>query len=157
LARSGLARLVPVPWHDRGKRIQFEIEVGMTRGNHFVIDEFILRAQMAFEALFRARNDTARINHVELDRLGVLFGRILCSVLAEPTLRWTVAALAANAFPDGKGPAALLLAGVQRVAGEAFRCLLGFRAQLQDASHPFADVLRKNLIRAAVLVLQDPR
>ena len=41
-SRLRFARNFPVPRHHCGKRIQLEIQIGMPRGDHFVVDKFIL-------------------------------------------------------------------------------------------------------------------
>src|SRR5512135_1596848 len=44
---SAFARRLPVPRHHGGKRIEFEIQIGMPGGDHFVVNEFFLRAEVA--------------------------------------------------------------------------------------------------------------
>src|SRR5579885_2687931 len=105
--------------HDRGKGIQLEIQIGVTGSYHFVIDEFALRADMAFETLFGARNHIARIHHAKAEGFGMLFRGVARGVLAEPALRGSVTILAAHAFGDFKGAAALLWRGVKGMAGQA--------------------------------------
>ena len=41
----------PVARHHRGKRIQFEIKIGVAGGDHFVIDKFLTGAQVAFAGI----------------------------------------------------------------------------------------------------------
>src|SRR5579884_860828 len=94
--------------HDRGEGIQLEVKIGVAGGDHFVIDEFALRAEMAFEALFGARDYVARVHHAKADGFGVLFRGIACRVLAEPSLRGSVAIFAAHTLGDFKGAASLL-------------------------------------------------
>src|SRR5579883_1647917 len=107
--------------HDRGEGIQLEIEIRVTGGDHFVIDEFALRAEMAFEALFSARDHVARVHHSKADGFGVLFRGVARGVLAEPSLRRSVAIFAANTLGDFKGAAPLLRGGVKRMTSEALR------------------------------------
>ena len=66
---SGLrfARDFPVPRHYRRKRIELEIQVGMPRGDHFVVDEFVSCTQMAFQAFLGAMNHVARVVHAQRD------------------------------------------------------------------------------------------
>ena len=143
--------------HNGGEGIEFEKEIGVTGGNHFVIDEFLAGAEVAFEALFSARDDVAGVRHVEFDGLGVFLGRVFGGVLAEPALGGAVAIFAAYAFGDFECAAMLLRSCVQGMAGEAFGRIFGPCAQLEDAGHALADISGEGLVGAAVLVLENPR
>jgi len=156
LAGSAFAGLLPMAGHDGGEGVQLKEEIGMASGDHFVVDELLGGAKVAFEALFGARDDVSRIRHVQLKGLGVLLGGILGGVLTKPTLGRTMAILAAHAFVDGEGTAALLLGGVKSMANETFGRFFGLGAELEDARHAFGNVLREDLVRPTVFVLQNP-
>ena len=64
---------------------------------------------------------------------------------------------ARNAFRDFKLAALLLGFCVKRVADKTFWRFFGFCAELENASHAFADVASESLISAAVFIFQDPR
>ena len=156
LVRRGLPGLIPVARHDRGEGIELEEKIGVAGRNHFVVDEFLAGTEVALEALFGARDDAARVGHVQFDGLRVLFGGIFRSVLAEPALGRAVAVLAADAFGDVERAAALLGRGVESVANQAFLRFFRFGAELQDTGHALANVSGEGLVGSAVLVLQNP-
>jgi len=141
--------------HDGGKGIEFEIKIGMAGGDHFVVDEFFLCAQMAFEAEVCAVDDIAGVAHAERD--GSFVRPIARGVRTEPGGSGTVARLAGDTFGNFKRPPALFGRGVEGVADEALGRICCFRAEFQDAGHAFADVTCEGLVGAAMLVLQNPR
>jgi len=153
-ARFGFERLFPMARHDGGKGIEFEIKIGMTGGDHFVVNKFVFRAEMAFKTFFGAINDVARFMHAEFD--GFFVRPTGCGVRAEPTGSRAVTVFAGNAFSDFEFAALLFGFGVKRVALETLGSLFGFCAQFQNAGHAFADVTRESLIGAAVLIFQNP-
>jgi len=67
-----------------------------------------------------------------------------------------VAIFAGNTFGQFERTAALFRCRVQRVAGEAFWRLFGFRIEFQNPGDAFTDVSGQRLIRVAVFVLDDP-
>src|SRR5215472_5079673 len=105
----------------------------MSRCNHFMVHELVLCTEMAFQAFLSATNHVARICHPQRDGFFMLPGTR--GVRAEPRRSRPMAILAGHAFGNFKRTPALLRSGVERVAGQAFRGLLGLRALFQDASH----------------------
>lgn len=140
--------------HHGGERVEFEIKIGVTGGDHFVVNEFVFGAEMAFETFFRAVNDVSRLVHAELD--GPFMRPAGGSVRPEPARGRTVAILAGDAFCDFELAALLLGFCVERVAHEAFGRFFRFRAELEDARHALTDIAGESLVGAAVLVLQNP-
>src|SRR4029077_11780591 len=96
----------------------------MPSGDHFVVDEFFLRAEVAREAFFRAPGEVARVVHPGGD--GLLVRPVARRVRAEPCGRRTVAALATDAFAQVKSFGARFGRDVERMAGETLCRLLGF-------------------------------
>src|SRR5215813_5374760 len=86
----------------------------------------------------------------------MFFRRFAPGVLAEPGLRGTVAVFAAYTFGDFERATALLRRGVKRVARQTLWRLFRFRAEFQDAGHPFAEFANERLVRARVFVLENP-
>src|SRR5260370_2590142 len=78
-------------------------------------------------------------------------------VRPHPRRRRPVAVFAGHAFRNFKRASALLRRRIQRVARQALRRFLGFRAHFQDARHPFANLSSQRLLRPAVLIIADPR
>src|SRR5215510_11325997 len=112
---------------------------------------------MTGQTSLRAMNYVASASHAESNRFCVLLRRFAFRMLAEPGLRRSVAVFAAHTLCDFEWSAAALRRGVERVARQTFRRLFRFRAKFQNAGHAFADVARERLIRARVLILQNPR
>jgi len=119
-----------------------------------VVDEFLFRPEVALQAFFGAMNDVARVMHARGD--GFFVRPVARGVRTEPGRGWAMAVFAGDAFGYLEWPAALLGRGVKRVAREALRSFFRFRAQLQNAGHPFADIASQRLVGVAVLVLDDP-
>src|SRR5262249_40207040 len=101
-------------------------------------------------------NHIARIGHPQLKRTRMFFRRFAVGVLAEPSLRGAMAIFATHTLGYFKRTATLLWRGVERVAREAFRRMRRFRTEFQDARHAFTNFSCERLVRARVLVLQDP-
>src|SRR3989442_11546999 len=80
-----------------------------------------------------------------------------CRVRPQPRRRRPVAVFAGYAFGNFKRASALLRSWIECVAHQALRRFFRLRAQFQDTRHPFSDVSDERLIRAAMLVLDDPR
>src|SRR5262249_56249257 len=109
-AGFGFKRLLPMTRHHGGKGIEFEVEIRMTGGDHFVVNEFVFRTEMAFEAFFGAMNHVARVRHSQLN--GFFMRPAGCSVRAEPTGSRTMAIFAGDAFGDFELAATLLGFGI---------------------------------------------
>ena len=125
----------------------------MPGGDHFMVDEFFLRAKVAREALLRAPGEVPRVVHPGGNRL--LVRPVARRVRAEPCRRRTVAALAADAFAEIECLGARLGRHIERVAGKTLRRLFGF-AEAQDSPHALADRPGERVIRFRVLVLHGP-
>ena len=134
-AGSAFARHLPVARHHGGKRIEFEVQVGMPGGDHFVVDEFFLRAKVAGQALLRSPGKISRVVHPSGD--GLLVRPVARCVRAEPRGGRSVAALATDAFVQVESFGARFSRNVERVAGQTFRGLLGF-SEAQDSPHALA-------------------
>ena len=150
----GFEGLLPMARHDSGKGIEFKIKVGMARSDHFVVYEFVFGAEVAFQTFFGAVNYVSRFRHAELD--GFFVWPTGCGVLTEPAGSGPVTIFAGNTFGDFEFAALLLRLCVERVTGEAFRRVFGFRAHFQNPGHVFAGIARERLIGAAVLIFQNP-
>lgn len=140
--------------HHGGERVEFEIEIRVTGGDHFVVNEFVFGAEMAFKAFSRPVNDVSRLVHAKLD--GLFVRPAVGRVRAKPARGWTVAVFARDSFGDFKLAALLFRFCIERVADEAFRRFFCFSTQFQNPCYAFADVPGESLIRAAVLVFQNP-
>src|SRR5208282_492991 len=75
---------------------------------------------------------------------------------AQPSGRRAVARFAGNALGNFKRAPTLLRGGVERMAHQTLWRFFRLAADFQDARHAFPNVAGERLIRAAVLVLQDP-
>ncbi len=126
----------------------------MSGGDHFMVNEFFLGSQMAFEAKSGTLDDIASVSHAESD--GFFMRPIAGGVRTQPGRSGTVAGFAGDAFGYFERAAALFGRGVEGVAGEALGGVFRFGAELQDAGHALADVTGEGLIGTAVLVLEDP-
>lgn len=92
--RGGLARGFPVSRHYGRKGIQFEDEIRVAGGNHFVVDKFFFGAEMAAEAFVGAMDNVARVVHAEAE--GLFVGPVARGVRAEPCGGWAVAIFAGD-------------------------------------------------------------
>ena len=145
--------LVPVAGHRCGEGIEFEVEVGVSCGDHLVIDEFVLAAEMAGEAFIGAQSNVSQVGHAGL--YGLLVRPIAFGVRAEPCGGGSVAALAAHTLAEIERAGAVGSGHIQSVAGEAFRRFLGF-PDVQNRGHALADHSGERLIGLRVLVAHDP-
>ena len=141
--------------HHWRKRIQLEIKIRVPRSDHLVINKFAFRSQMAFQAFPGAMNHVSSVVHSQ--RHGFLVRPQFCRVWPQPRRRWPVAVFAGYAFRNFKRASALLRRRIKRVARQALGSFFRLGAQFQDARDAFTNFTGQRLIRAAVLVLDDPR
>src|SRR5215467_12270829 len=77
-------------------------------------------------------------------------------MLAEPGLRGAVTIFATHPLGDFERPAALLGWRVKRMTGETLRRCFRFARELKNTGHALAKLAGERLIRAGVLVFQNP-
>jgi len=126
----------------------------MSGGNHFMVNKFIFRSEMAFKAFFGAVNHVSCVMHPQRQRFLVRPGSR--RMRTQPAGSGAVAVFAGDAFGNFERAAALLQWRIQCVARQALRRFFCFRAQFQDSRHALANVHGQRLVSTAVLVLDDP-
>src|SRR5208283_114277 len=99
-------------------------------------------------------DDISRVGHALCD--GFLVRPLSRGMRTQPGRGRAMTVFAGNSIGNLKRSAALLRSSRKRMADQALLRLLRFGAKLQNARHALADFAGKGLIRATVLVLQNP-
>ena len=111
-------RFFPMARHYGREGIQLEVQIRMACGNHLMVDELLLVAQMAGEAFLASLDNVAGIVHAQLDRL--IEVPIAGGMWTEPVGGRSMAIFAAHAIIAVEGPGALGKWYIQRMARQAF-------------------------------------
>src|SRR5688572_13257824 len=88
--------MAPMARHRGTERFEIEYEIGMSGGDHFVIDGFIGAADVARGALLGAPHEIFRVVHAGGNRLRVR--PCTCRMRPEPAARGSVTRLTADTF-----------------------------------------------------------
>src|SRR2546421_1411021 len=143
----------PVRRHGGGENTEFESEVRVSGGNHFMVNEFICCSQMACKTFFGTLVQVAGVIHTQLQRL--FMRPVSGGVRTQPARSRTVAGFAAYAVIERKGLRTLISTHVKRVTDQTFRRPVG-RTEIEDFANTKGNWIAKHAESTRVSVLRDP-